>query len=467
MVFSPLKRNNTGAVTHLAGGTMSRHRLQCSSWLACSLLLTAILLGATSALAAGPASQVLDEARRLIADGRAADAHRLLAPHELELAGEPLFDYLFGIAALDSGRASDAIPAFERVLAGNPESASARLELGRALYETGDRAAARRQLNWLLSHDPPPSVQRTAEAYLRSMDGPARAAGGWSRTFEFGGGYDTNANASTNERTFLGIVLDPGNVETPSAFLNASFSLGNVRPVGASSRAVTVARIGHRWNADAGFVDQTIATLDTTFDIGDGPTILSLGIGGHYGLLDGESHQWGAGADLAVTHRFDSDWLARGMLRMGTLRYDSHFGSLSVLDADRYLAAFSLQRAHDGRGLGFTAFAGKDDPRVSGSAFANERLGMQFSASSRNGAGNGLQLQVAYQAVNYDNQPGFFLGIDRSDQVMSATVLGEITDWPAKGFNLLPRVSWVTNDSNISLYEYVRFEFGLTMQRSF
>ena len=102
--------------------------------LARSLLLATTIFGASSALAVGAPSTVLDEARRLIADGQAADAERLLAMHELEMAGQPLFDYLFGVAALDSGHPAAAVPAFERVLAGEPDSASARLEFGRALF---------------------------------------------------------------------------------------------------------------------------------------------------------------------------------------------------------------------------------------------------------------------------------------------------------------------------------------------
>ena len=308
-------------------------------------------------------------------------------------------------------------------------SASARLEHGRALFESGERAGARNQFNWLLARSPPASIRQTAEAYLRAMDSPARAtASGWTHEFEFGSGYDSNANASTSSPRFFGITLDPSNVETPSAFATASYSLGNVRPVGESSRAVTVLRIGHRWNADAGFVDQTIATLDTTFDFGDGPTIFSLGVGGLYGLLDGESHQWGASGDLGLTHRFDGGWQARGLLRTGILRYDSAFGSLSALDVDRYLAAISVQHASERFGIGVTAFAGQDDPRDSGSAFANDQLGLQLFASGHDGAGNSLQFQFAYQEVDYDDQPGFFIGLDRSDHVMSLTVAGELKD---------------------------------------
>ncbi len=92
---------------------------------------------------------------------------------------------------------------------------------------------------------------------------------------------------------------------------------------------------------------------------------------------------------------------------------------------------------------------------------------MQFDASAHNGAGNGLRLQLAFQDVDYDDQPGFFLGFDRADHIVSATIEGEIRDWPASRMNLLPKISWVSNGSNIPLYEYERLEVGLTLQRSF
>jgi hypothetical protein len=78
-----------------------------------------------------------------------------------------------------------------------------------------------------------------------------------------------------------------------------------------------------------------------------------------------------------------------------------------------------------------------------------------------------VQFQLAYQDVNYDDQPGFFLGRDRSDHVMSVAISGEIRGWLGSSLNLLPRIGWIDNDSNIPLYEYERFELGLMLQRSF
>ena len=438
---------------------MSRQLFHC-------IALTCLL---TPALAASqPAGQsVLDEARQLIAGNRAADAYRLLAQYEASLAGEALYDYLYGVAALDAGHAGDAITALERVLVNDPGSASARLELGRAYYESGDRAAAERQFRTLLAANPPPSIRDTATAYLSAMQKPtAGRAGRWSGGFEFGSGFDSNANASTDEETFLGVTLDPDNVETSSPFLQLGGWLDHALQVGQRSRLATHVRFGQRWNTDASFVDQTVASLDTVLRVGGGPTVFSIGGGGYYGLLDGDAHHWGASVDLAVSHDFGDGWRTTGMLRAGTLRYDNDFSSLSLLEVDQQLAALSLQRAGSAGHFGVTVFAGTDDPRESGSAYGNDRLGVQLQAGSRNASGHGVQLQFGYQEVDYDDTPGFF-AIDRSDDIWSAAITGEMRDWPAAGMSLLPRVTWYNNDSNIPLYQYDRIEFGLTLRRSF
>ena len=245
---------------------------------------------------------------------------------------------------------------------------------------------------------------------------PARA-GGWSGGFEFGSGYDSNANASTDDETFLGVTLDPDNVETSSPFLQLGGWLDHALPVGHASALATRARIGQRWNTDASFVNQTVASLDTTLRVGSGPTVFSIGGGGYYGLLDGDAHHWGASIDLALSHDFGDGWRTTGMLRAGTLRYDDEFSSLSVMEVDQLLGALSLQHAgtaglfrHDRlcrhrrpARIGFRLRQRPPRPAVAG------RL-------DRMPSGHGAQLQFGYQEVDYDDTPGFF-GADRTDDV--------------------------------------------------
>lgn len=76
-----------------------------------------VCLIAPAAAGAQPA-QVLEDAERLIRAGRGAEALRLLGPQEAALAGQPLYDYLYGVAAIEAGEARAAIAALARVVAG-------------------------------------------------------------------------------------------------------------------------------------------------------------------------------------------------------------------------------------------------------------------------------------------------------------------------------------------------------------
>src|SRR3546814_15830859 len=60
-----------------------------------------------------------------------------------ERAGDPDFDYIYGLAAADSGKPAEAIIAFQRVLAVQPDNALARAELARAHALAGDIDTAR------------------------------------------------------------------------------------------------------------------------------------------------------------------------------------------------------------------------------------------------------------------------------------------------------------------------------------
>jgi tetratricopeptide (TPR) repeat protein len=410
----------------------------------------------------------LDDAQRLIRDGRGAEAYRLLAQHEAGLAGSPLYDYLYGIAALDAGQPRAAIIALERVVAGDPGSAQARLELGRAYHAAGERAAAKRQFREVIAQNPPPPARSAAEAWLHALDRPAAAdARGFRAGYEFGAGFDSNANASTDDDTFLGITLNPTNVEQSSAFATLAGWFGHAADL-ANGRILTNGRIGHRWNPDADWVDQTIASLGTQLRFGEGPTVFGLGLGGWYGYLDGDPHHWSASLDLSLSHSFGDGWRGTGLLRAGQLRYEeSDFPGLSVLDMDQMLAAISLQRAVDAGHFGFTLFFGSDDEQESGSPFGNDRLGLQFQGGMRSAGGRDVGVQISWQDIDYDSAPGFFGGIDRSDNSWSAAFTVGIPDWPVTGMQLTPRIGWSGNESNIPLYDYDRFEAGLTLTRSF
>ena len=86
------------------------------------------------------ADALTDQAKRLLAQKQPKQAYDLLLPQEAARAGDPEFDYLLGVAALDSGDRERAVFALERVLAVQPNNHLARAEIARA-YATEAKSA--------------------------------------------------------------------------------------------------------------------------------------------------------------------------------------------------------------------------------------------------------------------------------------------------------------------------------------
>jgi hypothetical protein len=184
-------------------------------------MVVSIALALSTSAWAGPT----DDMKSLIEQGRFQEAFNLGVKHE-KLSGEPVYDYYFGIAAIDSGRASLGVLALERVLLSNPGNDLARLELARGYFVIGDYERAREEFTYMKGKQLPPSVKSSIDKYLaeiRKTDPQFRTTPG--AYIEFGFGHNSNVNSSTNQQVpfpIFGqynppIYVDPG-ASKPSTF---------------------------------------------------------------------------------------------------------------------------------------------------------------------------------------------------------------------------------------------------------
>lgn len=141
------------------------------------------------------ADALTDRAKQLLRDRQHREAYNLLLPQEPSRAGDPEFDYLLGIAAIDAGDPERGIFALERVLALQPNNHVARAEIARAYLAVGERQAARREFETVRRQQIPQEAKATVDRFLSAIAaGDVTQARGY---IEAGFGYDSNVNSAT------------------------------------------------------------------------------------------------------------------------------------------------------------------------------------------------------------------------------------------------------------------------------
>lgn len=133
----------------------------------------------------------------LIQAGKLDDAKRVLA-HVLEMnPNDKEAIFLQGMIAVAEKRYPDAIEAFRRILADEPNRERVRLELGRAFFLQGDYENAERNFRFARAGDLPDDAKRNVDQYLAAIQRLKR----WSYGLSAGVADDTNVNAATNLQT--------------------------------------------------------------------------------------------------------------------------------------------------------------------------------------------------------------------------------------------------------------------------
>lgn len=141
---------------------------------------------------------LLREADALLKGGKPVDAYNLLEPKEGDYSGEIAFDYLLGMAALDSGKPDRATIAFERVLAVNPNFAGARVDLARAYFAMGSDDLAKKEFETVLAQNPPEPTAAVIKKHLEAIAERQQAKIQQITAYlEMSVGHDDNITAAT------------------------------------------------------------------------------------------------------------------------------------------------------------------------------------------------------------------------------------------------------------------------------
>lgn len=404
--------------------------------------------------------EVLAQAESLLASNDARDAWSLLQPLESEFSGNALFDYLLGVAALDSGRTADAILSLTRAALEAPQFSGARMELARAHFEAGERAQARPLFVTLLTENPPPAVRAVIDQYIAAIDAePVAQSSDFSPYGELTVGYDDNANGSTSDQQFLGFTLSPENLATDTSFFEGGAGFNWTIPRSARFAWHLGAHASYRKNPDASFVDSGILSGIGGMLWQSGANYGRFNVDAWTASRDGDSNESYSGANLLLGRHLNERWDLSLTLRGGALRYDE---AIEVLDVDRllYTLGFAYRFRSQGR-LTLEAIGGSDSERQNGSPYGNSKSGARLSIRTAVGDTTYLYASLGSLSSDYD---GLFFGMPRKDTQLTSFLQFEFRDVITDGLTIAPRVRYIDNDSDVALYDWDRTEIGLMIR---
>lgn len=446
---------------------------------------TFVALVAAAGLAAPALAnpEAIDRAKRLLGESNPKQAYMELIKLESQLAGNLEYDYLLGVASLDSGKIDDAIIAFERVLAVNPNHAGAQMDLSRAYFSAGSYDLAEAGFRQLADSNPPAVAQQTINRYLEAIQARKRqTTAGWAGYAELGLGYDSNITgvpsdfgaAAQQSFGIIGIEATGNSVKRKAGFATASGAMEYSKPL---SRGWSVFAGGEgklrRYESESKF-NSVSGEARAGGALNEGPTQWRL-----LGSFQAFNQEGDAPGDPKPTSdrrvaSVQGDWKhyidPKTQVGLGLQYSRVRFPENDIEDFDQVFLIGSWLRSFETRGvpiLYLAAFA--SDDQAKNTLFDGE------TSKSKNLAGLRSYLQYSVTPkLNVFNGLGFVYRRDQDAFARSTTVekgkdkFAEFVvglNWQfRKACAVRTQLAYTRNDSNIAIYDFNRSEVSTAVR---
>ncbi len=400
---------------------------------------------------------VLLAAQNMISNGQSVDALDLLNPHEEEYAGNKEYDYLYGLALLDTGEAPAAVFAFQRVLAIEPNFAGARLELGRSYFDMGQMQRAQREFLIVLNQSPPKNVSDVIDKYMAAIESRSlKNRKGWKGFLQLGLGDDSNVNNATDLTSIdafdYSYPLTEESRETSSSVISTMGGVSYDLPLNYDSKFFFKGSVNHRANNDASFTSTVnydlLAGYNKAFSAsGD----LSVAVQVYTADVDGDFNNKG----LNLTGQYNLNLSPSNQLgfffRGGSVSYDTAF---EIKDVDQTI--FGLNWAHVFSGqsrvsIVLAAIAGQDTAVNEGSPYGRDYSSVRLSASYP--ITHRFNLFASMGSTDSDYDSAFFDNPDLRVDSLTDFAIG--SSWRVnKTWMLRALLGQTDNTSNIEIFDY-------------
>ncbi len=414
---------------------------------------------------------VLVQAEALIRQADYKAAYQLLEPLEEARAGDIDYDYLLGIAGVESNNVTRGAFALERVLAVDPNHKDARAEMAKAHFLLGETDAAKAEFNNVLNLDPDAQTKRTVEKLLNAIEKIEGTTTTFGAYLDFGLGWDSNVSSapsisSISVPLFGGLAFALGNNarEQSDNFMNLAAGISFRQPINEQLAVFGAVSGTNRINTSETEFDNSALDFNGGLQLKLDKNSLSFAVQDNHFDLDGESFRRAYGATAQWIHDIDNNNQAGVYAQYTRLDYAGN----DIRNADRSIVGINLGHVFQGNFSPVvfgSVYGGREEARDSSADFFSQdivglRAGGQLSFNSQWQLFSSLGAEFRR---NDENDPAFLM--KRHDDQYDAT-LG-LRYAPARDWTIKPQLSYIKNDSNIELNTFERKVFSVNVRKDF
>lgn len=418
------------------------------------------------------ASALVDDLRTLVDAGRFQEAYILAQEGLFENEGDPEFDFLYGLAAMESGRPDIAVFAFERIAFLYPNQRRVKLELARAYFMANNLTAATTLFNEVLATNPEPNVQANINAFLAAIEereNAVRSSLNWFVNSNLG--VDSNINSATE----LGVIstpigdveLNPNGQSIDDEYLDLGGGFVYSHPLDKNRSFAVNGTFNKHDNFQTSRFDLDTLALEGSYAVIADNTRLSGALRHQRVLLDDEGFQHSTSLLGSWQRNAGNGWSQAVTGALTAVRYadSAESPNNSLRDVNQALVSAILGKAQ-GRFLHNVSVYVGDEQSVKdeGDNNAQRFYGVAFSEQYQLLPEHTPFIRMSlHQSDNKARDPVF--NVEREDRTFSATI-GWIWRYNSQ-FNVNTDVTWTENDSNIDLYEYDRVKYQTGFRYNF
>lgn len=450
--------------------------------------LLAALCSVACANAFGAAA---DDIKGFLEQNKASDAYQVGKKNQDQL-GEPLFDFYFGIAALDAGAPGEGVLALERYVLSYPDNRNARFNLARGYYILGEDQRARDEFEALrrdASGEEGVSIERYLDAIRARESRYQPTANLWLET---GLGYDNNINSGVNNGHVVNFPGLAGLPQSPNSISVRESDWFYVYAAGAQGTlpiAPGIALYGSG-GFDARNYFNTQNDVFEQFNYGangglsylTGKNLFRLGVTAAQQVVDHQNYQLTYGVTGDWSHQFDQFNRFVVGAAFGRHDYDNTeiFGTKDKTGGKINSGAKFLSNDYWGLSAGWTRVFGvawqpvlslsvgytREENTENRPDFTRNVYNARAQVSMTPAARWGAQFGTTYTQADHKADFGGFTAAPRHDRNYGVDAV--VSYRVDKAWSVRGEFQWNTQDSNVGLYDYshtvvaakMRYEFN-------